>query len=94
LFHILFQSLWIKLKGCLGVQYLSYAYRHTGQSIVSYHINGKKKSFFMPPIMPNSCTLEDRSLPAVAAESFNDGNSVSEIAGHRSRSNIRHRFKL
>jgi hypothetical protein len=52
LVHILFQSLWIKLKGCLSAQYLSLDYRLAGQSAISYHINGKKKSFFMPLIIP------------------------------------------
>jgi hypothetical protein len=48
LIHILFQSLRIKLKGCLSLQYLSFAYRLAGQSSISYHIKAEKKSFFVP----------------------------------------------
>jgi hypothetical protein len=49
--HILFQSLRIKLKGCLSVQFLSLDYRLAGQSSIPYHIKGENKSFFMPSII-------------------------------------------
>jgi hypothetical protein len=36
------------------VQYLSLDYRLAGQSVISYHIKGEKKSFFIPLIMPGA----------------------------------------
>jgi hypothetical protein len=50
-FHVLFQSLRIKLKGCLSVQHLSLDHRLAEQSTTSYHIHGEKKSFFIPSMI-------------------------------------------